>query len=263
VAFASEATNLVAGDGNEESDVFVHDRATGRTVRVSVRATGGREGNGPSWDPSISGDGSRIAFTSLARNLDPRDQDGPGVSDVFVHDRGTGTTRMVSLSSSGEDGSGMEPSLSQNGRWVAFDSPSKLDRPDRNQNRDIFTHDLKTRTTRRISERPNGREAKGGSRNSVISPTGRYVAFESHALNLAGGPGYWGTRNILLWDRRTERTRLISVNLDGDPLDGENGGIQPAVTSNGRFVAFTSDEDDLVEGDTSGFLDIFVRGPLG
>ena len=98
VAFASLATDLVPGDSNELCDVFVHDQQTGQTTRISV-ASDGRQGNGDSIEPSISADGRYVAFESRATNLVPDDTKDD--EDIFVHDRETGETFRISVSSQG------------------------------------------------------------------------------------------------------------------------------------------------------------------
>src|SRR5690606_11863360 len=121
VAFQSVATNLVPGDTNGNNDVFVHDRQTGVTQRVSV-ASDGAQGNGISTTASISADGRFVAFQSAASNLVPGDTN--GATDVFVHDRQTGVTERVSVASDGAQGNAntSEASLSADGRYVAFQS---------------------------------------------------------------------------------------------------------------------------------------------
>ena len=103
VAFSSYASNLVPGDTNGWYDVFIHDRQTGRTQRVSV-SSGGAQGNGNSNSPGISADGRFFAFASAAGNLVPGDTN--NLADVFVHDRQTGETQRVSVSSGGAQGNG-------------------------------------------------------------------------------------------------------------------------------------------------------------
>src|SRR5438093_1242029 len=121
VAFRSFATNLVPGDTNAVEDIFVHDRVTGATERASV-ASDGTQGNGASTTPAISADGRFVAFTSLASNLVAGDTN--GALDVFVHDRATGETIIASIASDGTRGNGSSsrPSLSADGRFVAFTS---------------------------------------------------------------------------------------------------------------------------------------------
>jgi Tol biopolymer transport system component len=121
VAFPSTADNLVPGDTNGNWDVFVRDRQTNVTARVSVDSSG-TEGNNWSGAPSISANGRFVAFHSLADNL--VSGDGNGKWDVFVHDRQTGVTERVSVDSSGMQGNAesFRASISADGRYVAFDS---------------------------------------------------------------------------------------------------------------------------------------------
>jgi archaellum component FlaF (FlaF/FlaG flagellin family) len=128
----------VPGDTNGTWDVFVHDRVTGQTTRVSV-ASDGTQGNGHSGSPSISADGRYVAFSSSASNLVPGDTNGRG--DVFVHDRLTGQTTRVSVASDGTQGNGDSwwPSISADGRYVAFASEaSNLVPGDTNGTWDVF-----------------------------------------------------------------------------------------------------------------------------
>jgi Tol biopolymer transport system component len=122
VSFVSVATNLVAGDTNNTADVFVHDRLTGETNRVSVTSTG-EEANAISWGARLSYDGRYVLFLSDASNLAPDDANGV-MTDLFVHDRLTGETSRLPL---GPEGVGPDDlirggSLSDSGRWVAFQS---------------------------------------------------------------------------------------------------------------------------------------------
>jgi Tol biopolymer transport system component len=138
VAFVSGAANLVRGDTNGKADVFVHDRQTGTTSRVSVRSNGDQV-NWPSLDPSISAHGRYVAFRSGAANLVPGDTNGK--ADVFVHDRQTGTTRRVSVRSNGDQANGYShaPSISADGRYVAFHSyATNLVSSDTNGMPDVF-----------------------------------------------------------------------------------------------------------------------------
>ena len=141
VAFESYASNLVPGDTNLTVDVFVHDRQTGQTTRVSVDSAG-VEGNGWSWPSSISGDGRFVAFESGASNLVPGDTNLTG--DVFVHDRQTGQTTRVSVDSAGVEGNSVSQthSISGDGRFVAFESAAyNLVPGDTNGRYDVFVHD--------------------------------------------------------------------------------------------------------------------------
>jgi hypothetical protein len=188
VAFYSLASNLVAGDTNVSWDVFVHDRQTGTTTRVSV-ASNGAQGNEGSESPALSGDGRYIAFESWASNLAAGDtNDSP---DVFVHDRQTGTTSRISVASDGTQGNhyrhSVAAALSADGRYVAFTSFDTLVVDDADLTPDVFVHDRQTDTTSRISVAPDGTQGNRESNFPVLSGDGHYVAFESWASNLVVG----------------------------------------------------------------------------
>jgi Tol biopolymer transport system component len=258
VAFYSGATNLVPGDTNGESDVFVRDRELGTTQRISV-SSAGRQGNGHSYEPAISANGRYVAFTSKASTLVPRDTN--GAKDVFVRDRKLHTTRRVSVSSAGRRGHGDEPAISADGRFVAFASGSPhLVHRDTNGDSDVFVRDLKRDTTRRVSVSSTGRQAKGNGYvpRPAISGNGRYVAFQSDATNLV--PQETSRDGaVFVRDRKLHKTRLVSVSSTGHPANQMS--LEPAISADGRFVAFWSVATNLVPGDRgyNGYPDVFVR----
>jgi len=188
IAFASIATNLVDGDTNALSDIFVHDRITGITTRVSL-SSAGTAGDGHSHSPSISSDGRYVAFDSYASNLVTGDTD--GYLDIFVRDRTAGTTARVSVSSTGvqADGDSQNPSISGDGRYVAFDSwPGNLVADDTNGNEDVFVRDRTLSTTSRANLSSAGAQVTDSdSFRPYISGDGRYVAFESDTAMLVAG----------------------------------------------------------------------------
>jgi Tol biopolymer transport system component len=256
VAFESQADNLVAGDGNGTADVFVHDRQTGTTTRVSLH-TDGTEGNGESHSPSISGDGRYIAYESFADNLVAGD--GNSFWDIFVHDLQTGITTRVSLHSDGTtegDGPSFDPSISSDGRYVAFESDAdNLVVSDNGLYYDVYVHDRQTGTTTRVSKDLAGIQGNGHSYSPSISADGRYVAFESFANNLVVGDGNV-TADVFVHDRQTGATTRVSVDLDG--VEGNGNSNNPSISADGSFVTFQSDADNLVAGDTNIAPDIFV-----
>ena len=152
VAFASEATNLVEGDTNGFTDIFVHDRVAGTTQRVNV-ATGGAQAVGAhSFYPSISPEGRFVAFVSDAANLVPNDTNNSW--DIFVHDRQTQTTSRASVAGGGAqaDAGSARPSISADGRYVAFESgAANLVPDDTNGVVDVFVHDRGAKSTMRVS----------------------------------------------------------------------------------------------------------------
>ena len=256
VAFWSYATNLVAGDTNRRPDIFVHDRATGITERVSVDSSGG-QANGFSDSPSISSDGKIVAFRSGAGNLVAGDTN--GTSDVFVHDRATGFTERVSVDSSGTEGNyySDRPSISADGQLVAFRSAaSNLVSGDTNYVDDVFVHDRATGITERVSVDSTGAEGNGYSSSPSISADGQVVAFTSSATNLVAGDTN-GTSDIFLHDRVTGTSERASVDSSGTEGDGDND--LPSISSDGQVVAFESWATNLVAGDTNGATDILVH----
>jgi Tol biopolymer transport system component len=258
VAFESKADNLVAGDGNgTTSDVFVHDRQTGDTTRVSLH-TDGTEGNFESKSPSISSDGRYIAFESFADSL--VDDDTNSFWDIFVHDLQTRTTTRVSLHTDSTEGDGpsFAPSISGDGRYVAFVSDAdNLVLPDTDNGLyyDIFVHDLQTGTTR-VSDGLAGIQGNGHSYSPSISADGRYVAFESFANNLVAGDGNL-TADVFVHDRQTKDTTRVSLHTDG--TEGNLESNSPSISGDGRYVAFVSDATNLVAGDLNGLFDVFVH----
>jgi LPXTG-site transpeptidase (sortase) family protein len=255
VAFQSDATNLVAGDTNEVDDVFVHDRNTGATTRVSVDSSG-TQGNGGSYNPYISSDGRYVVFLSNARNLVAGDTN--FVYDIFVHDRTTGATTRVSVDSSGVQGNdnAFQPSISSDGRYVLFYSKaSNLVTGDTNGVFDVFVHDRTTGVTRRISVDSSGVQGNDHSSVPYISSDGRYVAFASNATNLVAGDTN-GVNDVFVHDLTTGATTRVSVDSSG--VQGNGGSFTPSISSDGRYVVFLSAATNLVAGDTNGVSDVFV-----
>jgi Tol biopolymer transport system component len=259
VVFFSEATNLVKGDDNGKSDVFVHDRKTGATSLVSVNRRG-RPGNDHSAYGSISNDGRYVAFQSDASNLVKGDDN--SYVDAFVRDRTLGRTVRVSVNSNGKQGDGnvsyMPPgAISGDGRIVVFTSSAKtLVRGDRNNADDVFAHDLSTGKTRRVSVSSAGEEGEEQSHSPAVSADGRYVVFTSFAPNLVGSDGN-GDPDVFVHDLTTGRTRRVSLSSTG--TEGIMGADYGTISSDGRYVAFSSYSSDLVDDDTNGMPDMFLR----
>jgi Tol biopolymer transport system component len=256
VAFQSDATNLVPADTNGTSDVFVRDLVTTSTRLVS-RNSAGAQGNDGSFDPSISADGRFVAFYSYATNLVPADTN--GTSDVFVRDLVTGRTRLVSRNSAGTPGNSasFDPSISADGRFVAFDSiATNLVPADTNGDNDVFVRDLVTGRTRLVSRNSAGTPGNSDSFGPSISADGRFVAFNSYATNLVPADTN-GTFDVFVRDLVTGRTRLVSRNSAG--AKGNGASFDPSISADGRFVAFDSNATNLVPADTNGDSDVFVR----
>lgn len=264
VAFQSPASNLVAGDTNGARDIFVHDRTTATTVRVSVDSMGGESVGGASGSPAISADGRFVVFfTSATTILTAADTN--GINDVFVHDRQTGATTRVSVDSAGTQGtggasdSGGNSQISADGRFIAFYSDmTNLVAGDTNGFQDVFVHDRTTGVTTRVSVDSTGAQSVGGgSFVFSISSDGRFVVFRSDATNLVAGDTNGLTDNFV-HDRLTGTTTRESVDSAGGQAIG-GGSSEGSISDDGRYVAFTSAATNLVAGDTNGFQDVFVR----
>ncbi len=312
VTFSSHATNLVPGDTNDRGDVFVRDRRVGTTTRVSVTSAGEQAGN-TSHGPAISADGRYVAFVSHAADLVPGDAN--DVEDVFVHDRRTGTTRRVSVSTAGGEANerSLSPTVTANGRYVAFGSfatnlvptgasgvfvrdlwrnrtvlasvtstgspvggnlglaaaisahgryvtfytdAADVVAGDTNTRQDVFVRDLRAGSTSRVSVSGTGRQGDGDSFAPAISGDGRFVAFGSYATNLVGGDTN-GVEDIFVRDRWTGLTRRASVSSAG--VQGDSVSDSAALSADGSRVAFVSYASNLVPGDRNGLLDVFAR----
>ncbi len=255
VSFSSHATNLVAGDTNGLTDIFVRDRVTATTERVSV-ATGGGQAAGGSYS-ALSADGRCVAFDSASADLVAGDTN--GLTDVFVRDRQTGTTERVSVATGGGEANlgGGYPSISGDGRFVAFESAaSNLVVGDGNSRGDVFVHDRQTGATERVSVSSGGLEANGDSGSPALSLDGRYVVFVSVATNLVAADTN-GVADVFLHDRDLGTTERVSVGPAGE--EGNNQSSEGRVSADGRYVVFPSEATNLVAGDTNGASDVFVR----
>jgi len=257
IAFWSEANNLVIGDTNTTRDIFVHDRETGQTERVSVASDGlqGNKGSG-SYVTGISTNGRYVAYESYASNLVLDDLNDRG--DVFIHDRQTGQTTLVSKATDGTQGNddSFWPSISADGRYVAFhSSANNLVPGDTNNHLDVFVNDRIAGETTRISIANDGTQGDSGSWMPSISDDGRYVAFASWATNFASIDPVFS--NIYVHDQDTGQTELVSVNSEG--TQANDWSSRPSISGDGRFTAFQSEASNLVNGDTNEVMDVYVH----
>ncbi len=259
VAFHSLATNLVPDDTNGVRDVFVHDRQMGTTELVSVDSAG-VEGNGDSGgfnDVTISDDGRFVAFSSIATELVTDDNNGK--ADVFVHDRQMGTTELVSVDSAGVQGNlnSNGAAISGDGLFVAFRSSANLE-PGTGTFGGLFVHDRPSGTTERVSLNIAGVQTQGSALLPILSSDGRFVAFLSNATDLVTGDTN-GKFDVFVRDRQMGTTARVSVSSAGGEGNGDSGTFGLDMSRDGRFVAFDSFASNLVPGDTSSRLDVFVH----
>lgn len=254
VAFLSAASDLVPGDGNGKSDVFVADRKTGAIARVSV-STAGVEADNTSFTPVISADGRIVAFQSTASNLVAGDLNAK--PDVFVHDRKTHATDRVTINGFGQESNGNSatPALSADGRYVAFwTAATNLDG---SASAGVFVRDRKHGTFARVSLTSTGQPV-GLPYPDVcsISANGRLVTFAAAGTGVTAddvGPAW----DVFVRDVKKASTSLISVGLAGAGADDDC--LDHEISGNGRFVVFTSGATNLVAGEVGSSEDVFVR----
>jgi len=233
------ATQTNSTDGN------ISAAQTLQVERVSV-ASDGTQANFFSQEPSISADGRFVAYLSAATNLVPGDTNSPFVADVFVFDRQTSTTELVSVASDGTQANGtqLNPSISADGLFVTYVSEaSNLVPGDTNRVPDVFVFDRQTKTTERVSVASDGTQANSAHRSPSISADGRFVTYSSLASNLVPGDTN-GTLDIFLFDRQTGATERVSVASDG--TEGNSSSNQPSISADGRFVSYQDAASNLV-----------------
>ena len=258
VAFRSDASNLVSGDTNGVGDIFLRDRQTNTTTRISV-ATGGAQANGTSDRPTISNDGRYILYESAATNLVAGDTN--AVTDLFLYDRIAATTTRVSLDGSGVQGNGLsdDGAISGDGSTVSFESDAtNLVAGDTNAKTDVFVRTIATGVTVRGSLGAAAVQGNNISTDPSLSVDGKKLAFASTATNLVTGDTN-NRSDVFIRDLVAGTTTRYSI-ADGG-AQGNDTSQDPWLTGDGKTVAFASLATNLVTGDTNAASDIFVRGP--
>jgi hypothetical protein len=258
IAFDSAATNLAGGKCNNGfNHIFVRNRITGTTTCVSVHSNG-TEGNGDSFDPSISSDGQMIAFHSSATNLTARCTNGN--SHVYVHDLTTGQTRCVSVDSNENqsDGNSDLPKISGDGGFVVFESDAtNLTSECNNAFTQIFVRNLTTGRTSCASVDNQENQGNDDSAQPSISSDGRMVAFSSIATNLTTIRCITGNKQVFVRDRTDTKTTCAS--LGPRKVEGNGDSVNPSISGNGGVVVFESTSNNLVRRDTNGVSDVFAH----
>lgn len=257
VAFSSGATNLVSGTPDNFTHIYVRDLQSNTTTRVSV-ASNSDVANHPSQNPSISADGRYVTFHSSANNLDSRATH-LGVFQVYVHDRQTGQTNLVSLTHDNKQPNQQSrfPSISANGRYVAYDTFASNMLPGQTGfRRHIYIFDRVTNQTTQVSVNSAGEAGNNESSYASVSEDGRFVAFQSYATNLVPGDTN-GFIDVFVRDMQNAQTFRASVASDGTQGDEDSG--LPSISADGRFVAFQSLATNLVSDDTNHRADVFVH----
>jgi hypothetical protein len=248
VVFESAANNLVLDDTNGEADVFVRDMEAGVTTRVSVDSLGVQAVGNVTWTPfepggwspyepfgrpDISSDGRFVVFSSRATNLVAGD--GNGELDVFLHDLQTGATTRVSVDVNDAEafGGSASPTITADGRFVAFVSIADLTQVGAWGYRAAFRRDLLTGETILVSVASNGEFGHGDTDVVTLSDDGRYAAFDSDAEDLGEDPPLFGTFDAFLHDCETGET----VEIAPGPGRVED---DPEISPDGRTVLYES-----------------------
>ena len=258
VAFRSAATNLVDGDTNGFTDVFVRDLRNKTTIRASVAAGSAAQAvGGDSSNPSLSGSGLQLAFESKATNIVPGDSNAK--ADVFVRDQDAGTMEQITVTGAeaplGLGGSA--PSISGTGRYVTFASATNEVGAFTDSFNDVFLRDRAAGTTERVSLSGSATKPNGSSGAGAVSDDGRYVAFTSMSDGLTMFTDAPGTMDVFVRDRTNASTDLVTRSTASVP--SATGGTEPTISADGSKVAFSSSSPTLVSGDTNGAVDVFIR----
>ncbi len=276
VVFSSSVSNLVEGDQNAKVDIFIYDRENKKIDRVSV-ASDGQEADRNSFQPGVSGDGRYVVFTSTATNLDPRDNQICGeintdynCFDVFLRDRGTGETRMISVTSAGEpaDNLSVGPAISADGEWVAYWSMADNLVPGDSEICgtgefpyncvDIFLHSLRHGTTERIRV---GRALGEGETPfpplQLSADGGRLLTMLRRTDQISPTINLENEEDIFVFDRETDS--WTSANLGQDQQSGNAPARTASLSGDGRYVAFASAATNLVPSDVNSHVDVFLR----
>jgi len=255
VAFQTAASDILPGDTNTKWDIYVHDMLTGNVSRASIGTLG--ESNDNSFNPSISANGLRVAFESLASNLIFGDANGE--RDIFVHRFDGGFTQLMTRSAVGDqsDNSSHHAEISDDGIIVLYRSEaSNLVANDLNGQSDAFYGIVGQQGAFLVSASLAGTPANGSTTHVNLSPDGRYAAFRNSGNNLT--PSSSGIADVYLRDLETLSTWLVS-RPTGATLVANHGSSAPAVSENGAHVAFLSNATNLDLSDTNSVTDIYVR----
>ncbi len=251
IVFPSDATNIVPGDTNGATDIFLVNRTSGTTEIISL------DSNGAQFDtdctfPYISADGR---FVTFSRRGTP--------STVMLRDRVLGTTIAISATPAGSipNEDSFNGVLSANGRWIVMMSEaSDLVQGDTNGQSDIFLHDTLDGTTRIVSRRPGGGALSNGySSAPAIDGVGRKIVFRSDATNLVDGDTN-SAGDIFVYDSVDDSLTRVSTSATEDQLDA--GATEPAISDDGLYVSFSSGSSNVVAESVGVWPQVYVKDLL-
>ncbi len=253
VAFESYSANLVKTDKNGLRDIFVWHAVTNTIETVSI-GEGGSEANAESNEATVSGDGSFIAFTSMASNLSPTEK-GTSNNNVFLRDMKNNSTVMISIDAAGKKGAGGSmPSISFDGNRIAFYSNvATLVADDKNGLWDIFLWEKNTALLKRVSMTADGKEREQGneSANRIVAPAisgnGQYIAFATTANNMVAGDNN-NFQDVFVYDIASGSTSIASNGTDGKPANEDSPiqqGEKIGLSFDGNWIAFSTKAGNL------------------
>ena len=252
VAYASASSNLVEGDTNGKQDIFLQDRAAGTTKRISLGA-GGVQGDGDSYAPYVSFDGTYVLFTSKAKNLVSNDTN--FYEDLFLYDARSDAVQRIAQYVPGSEfaGAGSSYQMSGDGRYVVY-----AGRKESQGTCDIWLLDRRSGTVRLVAKQLYIYETFR-SRLS-ISADGRFVAFDSFSKEIvpddAGSNYSYKYRDVYLYDAALNEMKKISRAPDG--TTGNNYSYYPAISADGNYVAYLSKASNIISADTKPSQDVYV-----
>ncbi|MFI7412441.1 TolB family protein [Streptomyces sp. NPDC049627] len=252
-AFTADASNLVPGDTNSASDVFVRDLRNGTVERVSV-SSAGTQADRESSVQAISADGRYVLFGSTARNLVPWDTPpaDAGATDIYLHDRRTGSTQRISVGFDGGSAYAAGADLSANARYIAFNAKaSRMEEGARDLFGAVYVFDRRTGTTQRVS---NPDRPTNPALFQDVSDDGRYVLYTQFVPRSSNGVTW-------VHDRRTGTEERVNVKADGSPA--QRYAMPATLSADGRTVAFQNWDEDLVPGGGPDASDLYVRDLRG
>ncbi len=252
VAFLSIDGAFVPEDTNTQLDLFVWTRTTGAYERVSVTTGGGQVSANNYSTPRLSADGQLVVFSTTAPLVPGNDVAG---TKVFLRDRTAGTTELISLDSSGVAVTGGSPSISRDGRYVAFTTSAKLVDADTNGTVDVYVRDRSNGAIALCSRKPDGSLFGGHTQTPFISGNGRYVAFIGPGQHVSGGFTVL-INDLFVLDRETGIVVEAGVGIAGD---SDSDSMEPTLSNNGQFLIFLTSGTNLVANDTNFVTDVFLR----
>jgi len=254
------------GDAKIDDDVFVHDRVTGTTTRVSVKSNGKEAPGAANSDScSLSADGRLVAFRSDAPLAN-----GATYGGIYVHDMSTGETTLVSVKSNGDqlNASEANPRISANGRYVVWDTDGAFSAADVNGYTDVYRHDLKTGKTQQVSLRSGGSQPVYESSEPSISADGQRIAFQSDDGHMTSDTDYQFLidTDVFVRDMKQGTTVRASLSSNGDEPTYPNhtgpanvSSNHPVISADGKFVAFHSFGIYNGSDDNPNYGDVFLH----